>query len=227
MSPWRRSRRRFHSLRPSDSFPYTLTCLPMAAGRSPDPARAAERHSHLPARQPSRCHPGSRAGAGRQHPGRGPAAVLFPPPTPLQSGPPGIPLRRVVTEAETGLWVQLGETPAESQPLKGMAGRGGRPGGPEMEAIPPLPRADTINRLSTGRGLEATARVCRLAERPRGLAPGRRGAPWRCAPRLDRCSIGLAPNPPGPEERGTQSSRGESATRAVGRPLARTRQLTS
>jgi hypothetical protein len=32
MSPWRRPTRQFHGL-PSDSFPYTLPCQPMAAGR--------------------------------------------------------------------------------------------------------------------------------------------------------------------------------------------------
>jgi hypothetical protein len=83
----RRPTRQFHGL-PSDSFPYTLTCQPMAAGRHGDTARAAEGHS----RQPGRCQPGSRAGAGPPQSRSGTAAsLLILPSAPRQFGQSGGP----------------------------------------------------------------------------------------------------------------------------------------
>ena len=68
MSPWRRSRRQFHGPR-QIPFPIRSPASRCPLGGTGDTARAAEGHSH----QPGRCQPGSRAGAGPPHLGRGPA----------------------------------------------------------------------------------------------------------------------------------------------------------
>jgi hypothetical protein len=95
------------------------------------------------------CQPASLADATRAlEPGRDVSIPVgdqprssFLPPTPLQSGPPGIPLRRVVTEAETGLWVQLGGDPGRVAAAQGHGRAGRAPEGDGAGGDPAAPES--------------------------------------------------------------------------------------
>jgi hypothetical protein len=130
---------------PVRSFPYTLTCQPMAAGRDGDTARAAEGHPISL----------GRAGAGPPHLGRGPAPVpLILPSAPRQFG-------------------QSGGPQAGWEPLEDLAGRGGRTRGPRLEAVPPLRREIKDQRLVRPDGaLAKDSHVDHVPDRPQRMVRG-------------------------------------------------------
>ena len=100
-------------------FPIRSPASRWPLGGTGDTARAAEGHSH----QPGRCQPGSRAGAGPPHLGRGPARPSDPSVSPSTV--------RTIRGPQAG-W----------EPLEDLAGRGGRRRAPRLEAISPVLRAE-------------------------------------------------------------------------------------
>jgi hypothetical protein len=116
-------------------------------GGTGDTARAAEGHSH----QPGRCRPGTRAGAGPPHLGRGPRPVPFILPSPS------------TVRTIRGTSGRVGAA------RRDLAGRGGRTRGPKLESIPPLLRAEGSTAGSSGRGFGEG--------QPSGARPGGPGTP--------------------------------------------------
>jgi hypothetical protein len=113
--------------RPTVGFVSLYTDLPADGreeGGGTPPARLNDTPICQPA-SPGKCPPGSRAGAGPQHPGRGtPGGPVNLPPAPSIVRTTKDPMPRVVTEAETGLCVQLGwqSRPSRSRSKTWLAG---------------------------------------------------------------------------------------------------------
>ena len=110
-------------------FPIRSPASRSPLGGTGDTARAAEGHSHQPGRKG---RGGSRPRCGGPAPARDPAGI-----------DPSVSPSTVRT---------IRGTSGRVEPLEDLAGRGGRPRGPRLEAIPPLLRAEGSTAGSSGRG---------------------------------------------------------------------------